>query len=537
MGRENKMTRTGASSGKQGGFAAALDRKFHITERGSTVSQEIKAGFGAFAVAVCALLLTTQLIGKYYGNYAGSYLAITLTAMLATFGFGIIANLPVMQTASIPMATLLVTYLGANTGLTYANLVFISFISSVISLVIVVTPLRKLFLEAIPSGVRKALPMGIAIYTILQALRQTGLVTSDGTPAHVTDLEDMDVVYFWIMLAGILLFVLYMAVKRRNALGSTYFMLIIAMWVIGIVFFMDKFVGGQTATTLVYKRVNLIVATDGAAPYNLANGISSLHIGTLFSKGMNFSAFTKAGGQLPVFLIQSIATFTLTELYMSTGAVDAAGAVIASEDTDAAYMQQGTNKVLVINSIMNVIGSCLGAAPQTVSIESSMQTGDGGRTGLSSLTAGIGLVIAACNWIFFAIGATTVNGVGMWINDTETKLAAYVQDKFVFAALLLIFTGVIVVKSAAKVDTKDQGEMLPFLTCAAVFGLSGDVIAALAFGMASYLIARLLTKKRGEITVKAVILTAILIVIAFITIKYGGTYIVQQTMGAGGPPA
>lgn len=514
-------------------LTSKLDMLFKITERGSTVGTEIKAGLGAFCIAVCALLMNTQIIGASYGNYAGAYFATAVCTFIGTFLLGMICNFPVLQTANMGISTMLIVLMGSNTGLTYENILFITFVAAIIYLVIVVTPLRKIFVDALPNGVKKALPVGIGLYVIYTALKNTGILTTEGNIASAADFTELNLFYFWLMAAGVLLVVIYTAAGRKNPLGSTYLVLILAMWVGGIVFFQEYFVGGQTATTLVYQRVNLIFATDGASPYNLVNGISSLKIGAFLKKGLDFSAFTEAGGNLALFVVESVMSFLFLGMYTNIGcfrASMAAGEMDCEEFTD-----KGEKKLLLVGAILNVTAPILGGTPTTVGVQSAAATKDGGKTGLSSLTAAVGFLIAACNWIFFAVFATSTNGVGMWINDTETKLAAYVKDSFIFADLIMIFAGIAMLRAIKNINTQNIEEMIPFAATLVGTVFLGDLVLGVAFGVILYCIIKLIRKERKTIQFGVIILAVIMFIYAFISLKYGGNFVTAvMTGGPGG---
>ena len=184
------------------------------------------------------------------------------------------------------------------------------------------------------------------------------------------------------------------------------------------------------------------------------------------------------------------------------------------------------------NLTKEVLKLVFGGTPTSIGAQSAIETKDGGKTGLSSLAAAVGFFIAMFNWVFFAIFATSTNGVGMWINDTETKLAAYVQDGFVFADLIMVFAGIAMLKGITKIDVKNLEEMVPFaatLIGAAVFG---DLVIGIGFAAVLYCIAKLIGKDRKEISPATIILAVILIVYVFIALKYGGNFI---TATAGGP--
>lgn len=98
---------------KQSGLSRALDKVFHFTQRGSSMGSEIGAGLGAFFISVCALIMNTQIIGQAYGTYAGAYLATALIAFAGTVILGLVTNLPLIQSANMGLATVMISMLGA----------------------------------------------------------------------------------------------------------------------------------------------------------------------------------------------------------------------------------------------------------------------------------------------------------------------------------------------------------------------------------------------------------------------------------------
>lgn len=164
-----------------------------------------------------------------------------------------------------------------------------------------------------------------------------------------------------------------------------------------------------------------------------------------------------------------------------------------------------------------------------------METEDGGRTGLASLAAGVGFAIALCSWVFFALSATTTNGVGMWINDTETKLAAYVKDEFQFADLIMVFAGAAMLKGIRKVENDKVEEMVPFAIAVAGTAFGGNLVGGVAFGTAAYVLIRLFGGSRKELRVSMVVLAVILCAYIIFTMISGGSFVVAKNMFMGMP--
>lgn len=498
---------------KQSGISQALDKIFHFTERGSSMGGEIGAGISAFFIAVCALIMNTQIIGGAYGSYAGSYLAVTLIAFAGTILLGIVCNLPLVQSANMGLSTVLISMLGVDTGLTYANLMAVTFIAAVLYLIVVVTPARKVLVDALPDGVKKALPVGVGLYVALTALKNAGIIGEDGVLISAASLNTLDNYYFWLMIAATVIFVALKAFKRKKTALATFGILIGCMWIGGIVFFMDQFIGGQTAATVVYQRLNLVVATDGASPYHIAAGLAALNIGALFTEGFDFSAYT---GSVPLLFVQGVLTFLCLGLYSNLGYTRAA-AVVGDYD-EASYAAEGEQKALVVGAAMNVVAPVLGASPTSVGGQSSVASNDGGKTGLSALVAAVGFLIAIFSWVFIMFFATGTNGVGMWIEETETKLAAYVQDTFVFADLIMALVGAAALKGVKNVDVKKLTEMLPFAATVVGAALLGNIVLGVALGCVSYVICKAAGKERKELGASAIVLGALMLVVMIVTL-------------------
>lgn len=500
---------------KPGRLSLALDKKFHFLERGSNLGTEIGAGIGAAFLTICAILVNTQLIGQAYGGYAGSYLAITLIALLGTVLVGLIANLPLVVTANMGLSTVLISMMSAQEGLTYANLMAVTFVAAIVYLAIILTPAKKVFIEAIPAGVKKALGAGTGLYIIGTSLRSAGIIGENGAPASASSLTTLDRYYFWLMIAATLIFILFKALKVRKTALTVFGILIGCMWIGGICFFLEYFMGGQTASVIVYQRLNVFFATDGAKPYNLAAGIAGLQIAKLFGEGFDFSGFTAAGGSVPALFIKGILVFVFTGLYANMGITK--GTAMAGGYDGEDYEEESSKKALLAAGIVSLIAPIFGAPPVTVSNTSAAGANDGGKSGLTSLAASVLLFITLFTWFFIAIFATGTHGVGMWIEETETKLAAYVTDTFAFADLIMAMVGAVMLKGIAKVDFKERLEWIPFLAAFAAIAFLGDFVLAAALGLFACVMVRL-TCSENKVKVNEILLTVILLVISIITL-------------------
>lgn len=496
--------------GRKHGLSAALDHFFRFSERGSSLKTEIGAGCIAFFVAVCALIMNTQIIGAAYGNYAGSYLAATLLCFAGSLLLGLLCNLPLVQTANMALSAAVISMLSAAPGVTYWNLMAITLVAAVVYLLVALTPAKKFLVDLLPDGVRKALPVGLGLYTVVVALRYAG-ITADGALQSASGLMTLSRFYFWIMAAATLLYLIFKAIKKKNALLRTFGLMVGAMWIFGIVFYMDQFVGGQTASTIVYHRLNVFVATDGASPYNIGAGFAGLQLGRVFTEGFNFSGYN---GSVFLLFVQGILSFLFLGLYSNTTAVDA-----ALTSAEASVDEASEKKIHVLGAALNVLAPILGVPAGSIGAESTAATEDGGKTGLSSVVASIGFLIASFTWLFVMFFATGTNGAGMWINDTEVKLAVYVNDTFAFADLVMVFVGAAMLKGLAKVDWKKAKEVAPFLVTVIGIACLGNLALGVALGVIAYAIAHFVSAERKEKAAVTAILCCLMLLFSVLSLN------------------
>lgn len=177
------------------GLAKGLNKFFKFKERGSTMKREVVAGISLVLISVCVLLMNTRIICETLGSdragYAGAYLAATIVSFVGTMLLGFVCNLPLVQVSSLGLSTAFISLLGAQNGLTYYNLLAVSFVGAIVYVVVMAIPAsRKFVLAALPEPIRKALPVGTGLYMISYALKTCGVITVGSNGAvSVVDIE------------------------------------------------------------------------------------------------------------------------------------------------------------------------------------------------------------------------------------------------------------------------------------------------------------------------------------------------------------
>ena len=152
----------------QKGFWGKVDEWFGITKSGSNYRTEIVAGLTTFMAMVYILMVNAGMFSGVITSddpYGAAYIATAIGAIIGTLLMAFMAKMPLAQASGMGINAFIVfTLLDKATGLTYANCMVFVLLDGVVFLLLTVTGLRRQIFEAIPAGVRHAIPVGIGMF-------------------------------------------------------------------------------------------------------------------------------------------------------------------------------------------------------------------------------------------------------------------------------------------------------------------------------------------------------------------------------------
>ena len=157
---------------KPNASGGALDRYFKITERGSSISAEIRGGLAAFFAMSYIVVLNPLVIGTgadSAGNILGVPQVAAVTALVAgvmTILMGVIAKQPFAMAAGLGVNALLASTIATTPGLTWADIMGLVIIAGLIMTVLVLTGFRTAVFEAVPESLKTAIVAGIGLSLI-----------------------------------------------------------------------------------------------------------------------------------------------------------------------------------------------------------------------------------------------------------------------------------------------------------------------------------------------------------------------------------
>jgi AGZA family xanthine/uracil permease-like MFS transporter len=370
-----------ASSLKAPGASGPVDRFFQISERGSSVWQEVRGGLVTF-FTMCYIVVLNPLILTSIPSGSGAYLggvtspddlgavqaqaaaATALVAAVMCVLMGVVANFPLAMAAGLGINAMIAFGIAALPDMSYADAMGLVVIEGIIILVLVLTGFRVAVFRAVPPVLKVAISVGLGLFIALIGLFDAGFVTipaSLSTPLQL----GMD-----------------------GSLG-TWPVLVFAIGLITAIVLMVRQVKGAILIAIVGSTVLAFIVEAIAHPaWHLSvpriESVVDLPDLGLIGQFSLFGSFSKLS---VVSVVLLVFTLLLADFFDTMGTMVAVGAEGGLLDADGNPPR--TTQILVVDSLGAVAGGAGGISSNTAYIESASGVGDGARTGLASVVTGL----------------------------------------------------------------------------------------------------------------------------------------------------
>ena len=188
-----------------------LEKIFKLKEKGTTVKTEVLAGVTTFLAMAYILAVNPQMLGETGMSIQGVFLATAISSAVATIIMGLLANYPVALSAGMGVNALFTYTICFGMGLSYQGALACVFVSGIIFLVISITGLRKMIINAIPAQLKLAIGAGIGFFIAFIGLKNAGIIIpSEATAVALGNLKDPAVI---LAVFGILVTIILLAKK------------------------------------------------------------------------------------------------------------------------------------------------------------------------------------------------------------------------------------------------------------------------------------------------------------------------------------
>ncbi|MFF0814941.1 NCS2 family permease [Rhodococcus sp. NPDC003318] len=366
-----------------------LDTYFKITERGSTLSREVRGGLVTFVAMSYIVVLNPLILGSFSPDDAaaktdvlGNILPVTqvaavtaLVAGLMSIVFGIVANYPFGIAAGLGINSLLAVTIAPQ--VTWPEAMGLVVIDGIIIVALAISGFRTAVFNAIPDALKSAIAAGIGMFIAFIGFVDAGFVRRIPDVAGTTVPVGLGIggsIASWptvVFVFGVLLMGILVARKVRGGL------------LIGIVV--------TTVLAAVLEAIFEIGPSRGVDPkgWNLSvpglpDVLAQMPDLSLVGDVDLFGAFTRIG-----VLSASLLVFTLVlaNFFDAMGTMTGLGK--EGNLTDEHGTLPNVGKALVVEGTGAIVGGAASASSNTVFAESASGIAEGARTGFANVVTGL----------------------------------------------------------------------------------------------------------------------------------------------------
>lgn len=412
-----------------------FERRFKLKENGTDVKTEVLAGLTTFMTMAYILIVNPNMLSETGMDWGGVFTATSVAAIIGTLAMAFLANYPFV----------LAPGMGLNAFFTYSVVFGMSkswqfaltavFLEGIIFIILSLFKVREAIFDAIPMNLKKAVSVGIGLFIALIGFINAGLVIADeGTLIALGTITDAGplLALIGLIIIGILL--------AKNVKGALLF--------------------GILITTAIGIPMGVTALPDGfiQAPPSISEVAFQFEWANIFTFDMFIVIFT----------------FLFVDVFDTVGTLVGVSSKAGMLDEDGKLPK--ASQALMADAIGTTAGACLGTSTVTTYVESASGVADGGRTGLTALTA--------AGMFFLALFLSPIFSI---IPGEATAPA-------------LILVGLFMMSPIKEIDLEDYTEAIPAFLTIVMMPFAYSIAEGIVFGMVSYVLLKLITGKSKDIS-------------------------------------
>ncbi|MCH4825289.1 NCS2 family permease [Planococcus halocryophilus] len=408
-----------------------MDRFFGLQENDTTVKREMTAGLIGFFTVVYIIAVNALILSE-----AGMPLeaAIVATIVASVFGcllMGFWGNAPILLVPGMGINALFSYTMVQSMGLSWQEALAVVFVSGVIFVAVAFTRFAKMLSAAVPHSLKEAITVGLGLFLMLIGLEKGGIVER-GTSS----------------------------ILALGSLADAHVLATVLTVIIAVVLFIRNVPGNFLIT--------IVVGTIIAAFFGL------IDLGSMNESSINAAEAFAVFGALSFGNILSttfwVAVFSLTMVlvFENIGLVHGQVAFIERPEKFSRAFQA--------TSVSAMTSGIFGTSPTVATVESAAGMTAGGRTGLTSITAGLLFLIAS----FFI------------------PVIKLIPDSAI--APILIIIGFLMLQNIKNLDMKDMSESFPALLIVALIPFTYSIADGIAIGFIMYPILKIAVGRGREVS-------------------------------------
>ena len=456
-----------------------LDKIFHLKENHIDVKTEVMAGITTFMTMAYILAVNPNILSASGMDRGSVFTATALSAFIATCLMALLSNYPFVLAPGMGLNAYFTYTVVLGMGYTWQQALAAVFAEGIIFILLSLTNVREAIFNSIPMNLKHAVSVGIGLFIAFIGLQNAKIVVgNDSTLVSIFSFKSSVAegtfssqgITVLLALIGILVTAVLLA---KDVKGSILWGILIT-WVLGII----------------CQLTHLYVPNADIGYYSLlpdfSNGISVPSMAPTFMK-MDFSIVFSLDFVVIMF------AFLFVDMFDTLGTLIGVASKADMLDKDGKLPK--IKGALLSDAVGTTVGAVCGTSTVTTFVESASGVAEGGRTGLTSIVAGI----------LFAL-SLLLSPIFLAIPSFATAPA-------------LIVVGYLMLTSVTKIDFSDMTEAIPCFIAIIAMPFMYSISEGISMGVISYVVINLITGKAKEKKISVLMyVLAILFVLKYIFI-------------------
>ena len=452
----------------------ALDKMFGVTEAGSDVNTEVRAGVATFLTMAYILLVNPSMLSATGIPFNDALFATALAAFVGCMVMAFWARLPFALAPGMGLNAYFAFTVAAPWAMAVPWEIALAaiLVQGVIFLILSLPQVgvRTAMINSIPTDLKIATGAGIGMFLAIIGLREMGWVQGDNaTLVNLGDTGAMDPMAsgaFWAMI-GLITIAVLMARNFPGAIIVGVLIVSVIGWGLGVDdpynlgYPVVEFCAGTTAESCVVNP-SFVAGVPGegvAEPPTKIFEFVGLPEETLFAAVGALGDISASdlgwGGFISVMV-----TFLFVDIFDTAGTLYSVGRQAGYVDENDELLN--SDEAFMSDATATIVGALCGTSTTTTYIESAAGIEEGGKTGLTAATVGV-LMLSG---LFFA--------------DIFASIPQYAM------ACALVVVGAMMMRQAADIDWSNSTMAVPAFLTMVMMPFTYSIADGIAWGIISY---------------------------------------------------
>ena len=435
-----------------------LDKLFHLKEHHTDVKTEIMAGITTFMTMAYILAVNPNILSAAGMDRGAVFTATALTSFVASCLMALFANYPFVLAPGMGLNAYFAYTVVLGMGYTWQMALAAVFVEGIIFIVLSLTNVREAIFHAIPMNLKYAVSAGIGLFIAFIGLQNAKIVVNNDAT-----------------LLGLFSFKKSLASGTFRQDGITVLLALLGI-LIAAFFLIKQVTGGILWAILLTWGLGIICQFTGLYVPNPEAGYYSLLPD--FSAGLSVPSLKPTLFQVDFSKVLSFDFAVVMFAFLFVDMFDTLGTLIGVASQADMLDEDGRlpriRGALLTDALGTTMGALCGTSTVTTFVESASGVSEGGRTGLTALTAGI----------LFALS--------LFLSPIFLAIPSFAT------APALIMVGFLMLTSITKIDFGDYTEAIPGFITVIAMPFMYSISEGIALGVISYVILHIVSGNKEK---------------------------------------